>query len=64
LLASKVIEVHFPSIKSILGALDFFTSKSELIELEQDILALFGFELALERNSYSILHEFFGVETE
>lgn len=64
LLAAKINEVHFPSIKSVLGALDFFTIKKDLLKAEEEVVGLFGFELAVDKNSYSTLHEFFMTETE
>lgn len=34
LLAAKINEVHFPSLKSVLGALDFFTPKTDFLQAE------------------------------
>jgi hypothetical protein len=43
LLAAKINEVHFPSIKSVLGALDFLTTKRDLLQVEEEVMAQFGF---------------------
>ncbi len=45
LLAAKINEIHFPSIKSILGALDFLTTKRQVLQAEQEILEVFDFEV-------------------
>ena len=42
-LAAKINEVHFPSVKSVLGALDFFTTKRVLLQVEEEVVVLFGF---------------------
>lgn len=56
LLAAKINEIHFPSIKSIIGAMDSQVSKREILQAEQEILEEFGFDVVSERNSYSIVH--------
>jgi hypothetical protein len=43
LLAAKINEVQFPSIKSVLGALDFLTTKKDLLQVEEEVMAQFGF---------------------